>query len=254
MAPPLPEGIQRLVEWVQGDALRCQGVTLPARRLRYCGPEFQDDAYYLASAIREADRLVDVFGLGSESRLLDVGCGVGRLATGILRRVGELRAYVGVDVSKEAVRWCRRHIARRHPRFRFLHLDVQNLRYNPDGIAVAHDFRLPFEDEAFDLVYAYSVFSHLPAEHANIYLRELRRLLAPEGRVFLTAFLEEGVPAVSVNPEGYRREWSGPLHCVRYEQNFFEGMLAKHGLALSRFEYGRETDGQSALYVHTKRV
>ena len=51
------------------------------------------------------------------------------------------------------------------------------------------------------------------------------------------------------NPEGYGPlEWLGRLHCVRYDRAHYESLVAATGLAVDRFEYGRETDGQS-MYV-----
>jgi SAM-dependent methyltransferase len=228
------------------DSVVWDGSTIPVRRLRFGGEHFARDEDFIRSAEREADRLVRDFGLAAESRLLDVGCGPGRLAVGILRRVGEIAVYRGVDVDSVAIRWCERHIARDHPSFRFELLDVANPRYNPRGGAAA---RLPFDDASFDVVYLYSVFSHMLDGDVRAYLREFGRLLAPGGRVFLTAFVEEGVAPVEENPPGYRRAWSGPLHCVRYDREYFERLVAEAGLRVERFVHGEETDGQSAVYL-----
>ncbi len=172
-------------------------VPLPPKKLRLGGPQFSDDAYFLESARREADRLLQSFGLRSSSRLLDVGCGVGRLAIGIIDRLGAIKAYRGVDVDPRYVEWCHKHIERAYPTYQFIRVDVGNPRYNPGGPAVAGDFRHPFDDGSFEIIYLYSVFSHMAAEPVRIYLRDFRRLLASNGRLFFTAFAEEGVPRAS---------------------------------------------------------
>ena len=249
MSPSVAAAANRVRSALGRDYVDHVGVMLPPPRLRFCGPDFQDDAVFLASARAEAERLREHLGVGRRSRVLDFGCGAGRLAIGLLDRVGEVEAYRGVDVNGPTVRWCRGHIERRNPSFRFVHLDVANPRYNPRGRSAAGDRRLPFGDAEFDVAYLYSVFSHLEAADVEFYAGELGRLVEPGGRVFLTAFVEEGVPAVEVNPPGYRREWSGPLHCVRYERSFLEGVLARGGLVLERMEQGVETDGQSGLYL-----
>jgi SAM-dependent methyltransferase len=179
--------------------------------------------------------------------LLEVGCGPGRLPIGILRRRAAMRSYCGVDVNGAAVGWCQRHIESAHPAFQFFHLDLQNARYNPAGARIGAGFRLPFESRSFDVIYLYSVFSHMGEEDVERYLAEFRRLLAPGGRVFLTLFVEEGVPPVTVNPPDYRREWRGALHCVRYQRGHFEDLLARHSLQLLSLHHGTETDGQSAV-------
>ena len=82
------------------------------------------------------------------------------------------------------------------------------------------------------------------------YLEEFRRLLVPGGRVFLTAFVEPGVTDEEVNPQGYGElKWSGPLHCVRFGREFFEGMIRDRGFGVDAMEHGAETDGQSGFYL-----
>jgi SAM-dependent methyltransferase len=222
---------------------------LPARHLRFGGREFKDDRFFLASAQSEAQRLVRRCGLSTASTVLDIGCGVGRLPIGILDQVGDIRAYRGVDIQSKSIRWCKLHIGDAHPGFQFRRIDVRNRCYNPRGVPLNESFRLPFDDEAFDVIYLYSVFSHMLQDDVSVYLSEFSRLLAPGGRVFLTAFLEEGVPDVMENPSGYRMKWNGPLHCVRFDKSFFTKLVGDAGLRVSEFEYGQETDGQSAVYL-----
>jgi len=88
--------------------------------------------------------------------------------------------------------------------------------------------------------------------HPRWNLRDFRRLLASNGRLFFTSFAEEGVPDLSINPKGYRREWSGPLHCVRYRRGFLESLLESSGFKVDRFDYETETDGQSAFACSLK--
>ncbi len=104
------------------------------------------------------------------------------------------------------------------------------------------------------MIYLYSVFTHMKAEDTKVYLRELRRLLAPKGAIFLTAYLERDVPDVSINPAGYRQASDKPLHRVRLSRNFFEAMLADNGLAVVRCDEHGEADGQSGVYLARESV
>lgn len=245
------------------EAVVYQGHTLPAPRLRFCSADFRDDAFYLRSAIREADRLIERCGLAPHSALLDIGCGQGRLAIGILARSRELwpqanhgaagiKRYEGVDVSAGAIDWCRRHLGAGsptgHPSFRFTHLDARNARYNPGG-STPLATPLPFDDETFDVINLYSVFTHLLTEDVDFYLREIARLLAPRGRAFCTAYIEPGVEDVAENPEGYRGPSNGPLHRVRYSTEFFSRLVAAAGLRIDRLDHAAELDGQSGVYL-----
>ena len=86
-------------------------------------------------------------------------------------------------------------------------------------------------------------------EHVEIYLKDFRRILKPGGKIFLTAFIEEDVPEMIINPEDYRMNWSGPLHCVCYDESYFRKLLSENGFNLDLFDYEKETDGQSGLYI-----
>lgn len=243
----------RGITWlIRREHVRYQNHVLPPSTLRTGGPPFQDNAYYLSSAENEVRRLVRHFDFNSTMRLLDIGCGSGRLAIGILSILGNISRYHGIDVSKPRINWCVRHISAKHPDFLFTHIDVENSRYNPYGQGITDGFSLPLSDGGCDIVYLYSVFSHMTIDQVDKYLEEIRRVLSESGHVFFTAFVEKDVPDMSVNPENYRRRWSGPLHCVRYERSFFDQLLRTRGFFVDHFEYGMETDGQSAYYLKAR--
>jgi SAM-dependent methyltransferase len=229
-----------------------RGVVLPPRRNRLCGTAFWDDDYFLESAQAEARRLVDEYGLRPTSAVLDIGCGFGRLPIGILRAIGDIRLYRGVDVNQSAVRWCQANITPTHPTFQFILTNIHNQRYNPLGDALAKNFCLPFSDAEFDIVYLYSVFSHMEIDDVRAYLDEFHRLLKPNGSAFLTAFVEDNVDPVAVNPSGYKMEWNGPLHCVRYGRSFFDGIIGQH-FAICHFSHGTAVDGQSVYHLRPNR-
>lgn len=231
------------------EFVRHGGFVLPRRSLRFCGEEFKDDAYYVKSARLEAQRLIKHCGLESSSRVLDVGCASGRLAIGILAELGEIGTYTGLDVHAPSIEWAKRYIQSEHPAFHFVHVDLANERYNPEGETFEVAVRLPVDDASANVINLYSVFSHMKYGDIVAYLAELRRVVSPKGHVFLTAFVEEDVPNYSVNPHGYREDWSGALHCVRFEKGFFEDMAGEAGFHVDGFEYGRETNGQSAYYL-----
>ncbi len=235
---------------VTGRCVRHGALRLPPAALRRCTTEFKDDEYFVESAVAEARKLVEHCGLTTASRVLDVGCGPGRLPVGILGRLGSIGTYQGIDVDEQAIAWCRRWIEPEHDDFRFTHLDIHNDRYNPTGAVRLDDrFRFDFDDGCFDVIYLYSVFTHMTVRDITIYLAEFRRLLAPGGRVFLTAYLEDDVPDVGINPADYREASNSPLHRVRLNRAFFESLLATHGLAMVRFDHACEHDGQSGVYL-----
>jgi SAM-dependent methyltransferase len=157
---------------------------VPPRRLR----GFAGDSDFVATG-DELLRLARVHGgLGADSRILDVGCGIGRLArtlTDVLDP-GAGGAYVGFDPVAPAVAWC----AARYPaHFRFVHADLRNDLYNPGGAVAATGYRFPVDDGWATLVVATSVFTHLDRPAVDRYLAEARRAMAPGASALLTFFL-----------------------------------------------------------------
>ena len=115
------------------------GSVIPSRYSRCCGSEFKDDNFYLESAENEANRLIDNFHCTKQSRILDVGCGQGRLPIGILRVIGDIN-YIGIDVDLKSINWCKQYIELKYPTFKFKHLNIYNERYNNNGIKIDEEF------------------------------------------------------------------------------------------------------------------
>ncbi|MEL7585527.1 MAG: class I SAM-dependent methyltransferase [Prolixibacteraceae bacterium] len=222
---------------------------LPAKHLRFNGPMFADDAFYLRTSESEARRLIDRFRCDKTSRLLEIGCGQGRLATGLLRLIGPVN-YTGLDVHLPSVNWCRRYIEKTQPSYHFEHLNIGSERYNKGGVKIDHNFKFPVKDQSVDVIYIWGVFTNLEGEIMKVYLNDLKRMLLPGGKIFFTAFAEEDVPNISVNPEGYLfKEYTGPLQVVRYEKSYLFSLIAQAGLVVDDFIYGKEFDGQSEFYL-----
>jgi ubiquinone/menaquinone biosynthesis C-methylase UbiE len=132
---------------------------------------------------------VNYAGLKPDDHVLDVGCGIGRIAAPLTDYLSENGAYQGFDIVKSGVDWCRKNITARYPNFQFFHSDVRNKNYNPRGVVSAADYKFPFENETFDFVFLTSVFTHMfPADMEN-YLSEISRVLKVGGRCLITFFL-----------------------------------------------------------------
>jgi SAM-dependent methyltransferase len=98
--------------------------------------------------------------------LLDFGCGCGRVTrhwAGLDRT-----AVHGADANEHAIAWCR--------------ANLPFARFASNGLAPPLDH----PDASFDLVYALSVFTHLPEDLQRAWVGELTRLLRPGGFLLLT--------------------------------------------------------------------
>jgi len=126
--------------------------------------------------------------LAAYESVLDFGCGCGRLARQLLQSSARPERYVGIDLHRGMIRWCRRHLAPLAPGFSFRHHDVFNRYFNP-GRWKRRTASLPARDASITLVVAWSVFTHLTEEQAPFYLREVARVLRPDGYFLSTWFL-----------------------------------------------------------------
>jgi SAM-dependent methyltransferase len=205
---------------------------------------FVGDGDYLAIGAEFLRYFVDVGGLKPDDSVLDMGSGIGRMASGLGRYLDPAAGrYIGFDPVEAGVAWCRNAYAHK-PNFHFEWADLYNEFYRPDGQVLATEFEFPCADASIDFAIATSVFTHLYEPEIAAYLTQLSRTLKPEGRVFATAYLFEG----SEPPKGgaahldfnladpdYPHRWHvqglPPLASVCFQQAFFEEMFA---MALGR--------------------
>ncbi len=132
--------------------------------------------------------LESVGGLHHDDKVLDIGCGLGRVAIPLQRLLAD-GSYDGLDIVADIIRWNTINITGVSPNFRFKHLDVRNSTYNPNGSLDPEYVTFPYPNESFSFAFATSLFSHLLEEATRRYLEELARVLRPRGRALLTFFL-----------------------------------------------------------------
>jgi SAM-dependent methyltransferase len=144
---------------------------VPAGVLRFLVAGTEDLKWFLHAGKLGAQTLVDVLARQGQTldhfkRILDFGCGCGR----VLRHLkGMTGAEVhGSDSNPRAIQWCERHLS-------FAQFKVNSL-----------EPPLPYPDSTFDLIYAFSVFTHLTEPLQARWMDELHRVLVPGGSLILT--------------------------------------------------------------------
>jgi SAM-dependent methyltransferase len=203
-------------------------------------------------AIRNGDALLEVVNGLYDNRglILDIGCGYGRLAYALYRK-GFEGDYLGYDVKDEAIRWLTHNFTPVASRYRFIHIDVQNDRYNPKGEQTATDLRLGVLPRAPTLVLVLSVFTHMHGQDISRYLETIADVMNDRTLLYVTFFL--------LNPEQQASEDSGrtarpfrhiisehcryfssedPLWAIAFTDEWVDTTITSAGLQVKKKLYG----------------
>lgn len=187
---------------------------------------------------------IELGGLKRTDQVLDVGCGIGRMAiplTGYLERTAH---YEGFDTVQTGIDWCQQNITPLVKNFHFRRADLYNRFFNPTGRAQPSEYRFQYADESFDFVFLTSVFTHMPPDDMENYLAEVERVLKPGGRCFATYFIlnAESRQAMSQPPCDYNFRANLGVYSVlnaeipeagiAYEEDFLRQIYRKYSLAL----------------------
>lgn len=142
-----------------------EGLSL-GRAKKMMGACSATDTEFEAAGERYAEAMLPM--IDSESRVLDLGCGIGRIALYMAPHCHELHA---VDVSSRMLQHAKRRLK-----------DLPNVQMKRiDGEAALRDFA----DDYFDLCYCIQVMPLIEREHTMRYLFELARVIRPGGSVYL---------------------------------------------------------------------
>lgn len=157
---------------------RNPGFAVPPRHLAFDALNHVNWETYRRTGLQHAGlfaRLIREHGTaGAPLEVLEWGCGPGRLVRHIKDLLPGIDVRVtGSDYNPESVAWCRQNL----PGIRF----VEN-GLNPP---------LALPDASFDVVYSFSVVTHLSEPVQLAWLKELQRVLKPGGLLICTTHGDE---------------------------------------------------------------
>jgi ubiquinone/menaquinone biosynthesis C-methylase UbiE len=112
--------------------------------------------------------LLQKLGLANGMRLVDIGCGSGRLAAALHGKADI--SYVGIDIVQSLLDYAKT----KAPKYEFL---------------LHRELSIPQGDSSAHMVCAFSVFTHLLHHESYVYLEECFRVLKPGG-CLVFSFLE----------------------------------------------------------------
>lgn len=227
------------------------------------GLQFIGSGDFELTGNRFAERLQQYTGLHTGSKVLDIGCGIGRLARPLSHIIHPPGSYHGFDVVKVGIDWCNQNINTTYPHFVFTHVQLVNDLYTSNG-QDAGSFAFPYPDASFDVVAAISVFTHLLPHETDRYLAETARVLEPGGKTYFTFFMRgehDDLPQsfrFPVQHNGYALMNERVSRAnVLYNQSFLYEMIARNGLEVQewikgRWNHAEGTDFQDTLILVKK--
>ncbi|MCQ3931009.1 MAG: hypothetical protein DPW16_11175 [Chloroflexi bacterium] len=134
----------------------------------------------------------------TDLRVLDVACGVG-YGTASLAEVAH--EVVGIDIDLTAIDYAIEHFG-----------DKNNIVFSQGDAS-----QLSFENNSFDAVCSFETIEHVP--NANLFLKEVVRVLKPEGKFFVSTPLAKQSTQHPSNPH-HVQEWD-PADFQRLLQAYF---------------------------------
>jgi ubiquinone/menaquinone biosynthesis C-methylase UbiE len=215
--------------------------------------QFVGDGDFRAVGAEFLHHFVALGALRPDDHVLDLGCGIGRMAVPLTQYLSDRATYLGIDVVEDGIRWSQEQISTMYPNFRFLRLDVRHPIYNPAGTSVATAVRLPAENASIDFAIVVSVFTHLLPPEMLAYAGEIARVLKPGGRCFCTAFIMNEASRGALRRAAGRLPFDpnapGPVHfafsdnplaAVAHDEAWLFERLALQGLRIAGpARYGR---------------
>ncbi|MDD4913607.1 MAG: class I SAM-dependent methyltransferase [Methylococcales bacterium] len=129
-------------------------------------------AYFFARGLNGC--IVIYAGLKDGMKLVDYGCGSGRLSTALAK---ELQInYLGIDIIDALLEYAR-------------------LKSPAEYTFLNHqDLNVPIDDASVDMICAFSLFTHLLQAESYLYMEDMYRALKPGGRLVFS-FLEFALPS-----------------------------------------------------------
>lgn len=185
---------------------------------------------------------VTLGGLKPFDRVLDVGCGIGRMAVPLTEYLNHHGSYEGFDIVPEGINWCTRKLTTNYPNFNFQLADISNKRYNPDGVNKASTYRFPYPSGSFDFVFLTSVFTHMMPDDMENYLAEISRVLKQEGACLITFFLLNKESENNIREKKSRLNFENnygnysveneetPENAVSYNEGYVRNLFGKYKL------------------------
>lgn len=175
-------------------------------------------------------RTVELAGVRSGDRVLDVGCGTGDLTLVAAGRAGDRGEVVGIDASPEMIEVARQKASHQGASARF---------------EIGLIERIAFADGYFDVVLSSLMLHHLPGDLKQRGLAEVYRALRPGGRVLVVDMSSRPTrlarAALAMSGHGYGQRQTEDLGPLLAGAGFADVRVASFALGLLDYATGVKT-------------
>lgn len=244
-----------MVYWLKGDRF-----LFPPRRIIYT-MAFASKRKILEDAEKELGIIIKLTGMQPSWKVLDIGCGYGRLALVMTKYLNKEGSYDGIDIVPMGIKWCKENITPKYPNFNFKVAKIYNKLYNPHGKYKSSEYKFPYKSESFDLVFLISVFTHMLPEDVDNYLSQIYNVLKRKGICYATFFLldrrrlkQKNYMTSKCSPKfkyDFGCFWgvSKNIHetTVAYDEEYIRMLYSKHNLNIEHIYYGSWRTGQKSF-------
>lgn len=141
---------------------------------------------YFESGKKNAEWLTRLFKKHIElkhKKILDWGCGPGRIIRHLPEVIGHNCSFYGTDYNSNSIKWCSENL----PDIKFNHNTLEA--------------KLPYPDNEFDVIYGLSIITHLSEKKHFEWFQELYRVLKPNGILLLTAQGDNFIPKLTLEEQ-----------------------------------------------------
>ncbi|MEK3675532.1 class I SAM-dependent methyltransferase [Paenibacillus sp. FSL R10-2771] len=166
--------------------------------MKYTGERFIPDNDGLEIEAEHVHRYKAITSGLKNLKVLDAGCGTGY---GSLFMSQYAKEVIGIDISQETITWCEEHYS-----------DQKNLKFLQASLE-----NLPFSDSEFDCIVIFEVIEHVDAQIQNMFLKEAKRILKPDGILIMST------PNRSIYTD--KSGYTNPYHIAEFYINDFKEYL-----------------------------
>lgn len=201
--------------------------------------------------------------INDSSRLLDFGCGIGRVLISILKHRPMVNSVTGFDIMPQVIQFCESHIASAFPAASFELIRGSNDHYD-QFIQSAGNFNsispvqiISKYGDKFTAAYAFSVFTHVEITDFQSLLKLIAKLIEPGGEFLFTAFILTPYSrnaisnklclfpfadtAYEADGQVFIGNTDDRLGFIAFDLSMIEQMVFEAGLVITNIEHGAWT-------------